>query len=322
MNEICYEKVKEQVAPEDGPREQVLVFVHSRKETAKTARALIERAMELDEPEVFLRDDAATREMLLTEAETADSADLQELLPQGFGIHHAGLSRDDRNLVEDLFANGRISVLFSTSTLAWGVNLPAHCVVIKGTQVYSPEQGRWIELSYLDMMQMLGRAGRPQFDTRGEGVILTGHSELQYYLSLMNEQLPVESQLIKRLPDQLNAEVVLGNVQSVAEAVQWLGYSYLYVRMLVRRASFALFLLVARVCAVLSFAFVFPRACSRLLSAFRIRFCISTLTSPSFSARLSSTASTLMTRRAGTCCSRSGARTSCTPRRSRWRRTT
>jgi hypothetical protein len=50
-------------------------------------------------------------------------------------------------------------------------------------------QGRWIELSYLDMMQMLGRAGRPQFDTRGEGVILTGHSELQYYLSLMNEQV-------------------------------------------------------------------------------------------------------------------------------------
>lgn len=50
----------------------------------------------------------------------------------------------------------------STSTLAWGVNLPAHTVIIKGTQIYIPEKGKWTELSHLDVMQMLGRAGRPQ----------------------------------------------------------------------------------------------------------------------------------------------------------------
>jgi pre-mRNA-splicing helicase BRR2 len=79
---------------------------------------------------------------------------------------------------------------------------------------------------------MLGRAGRPQYDTEGEGIILTRHSELQYYLSLTNLQLPVESQLIKTLPDHLNAEVVLGTVQSIEEAVDWLSYTFLYVRML------------------------------------------------------------------------------------------
>ena len=42
----------------------------------------------------------------------------------------------------------------STSTLAWGVNLPAHTVIIKGTQIYSPEKGRWVELSALDVMQV------------------------------------------------------------------------------------------------------------------------------------------------------------------------
>ncbi len=46
---------------------------------------------------------------------------------------------------------------------------------------------------------MLGRAGRPQFDTFGEGIILTTHGELQYYLSLLNEQLPIESKLVSRL---------------------------------------------------------------------------------------------------------------------------
>ncbi len=60
-----------------------------------------------------------------------------------------------------------MSVLVSTATLAWGVNMPAHTIIIKGTQIYSPEQGRWIELSPQDILQMMGRAGRPGFDTTG-----------------------------------------------------------------------------------------------------------------------------------------------------------
>jgi replicative superfamily II helicase len=53
-----------------------------------------------------------------------------------------------------------LQVLVSTATLAWGVNLPAHSVIIKGTQVYNPVKGAWDELSPQDMMQMMGRAGR------------------------------------------------------------------------------------------------------------------------------------------------------------------
>ena len=92
--------------------------------------------------------------------------ELRDLLPYGFAIHHAGMARIDRTLVEDLFEDGHIQVLVSTSTLAWGVNLPAHTVIIKGTQVYNPEKGSWVELGALDVLQMLGRAGRPQYDTK------------------------------------------------------------------------------------------------------------------------------------------------------------
>lgn len=59
--------------------------------------------------------------------------------------------------------------------------------------------------------------GRPQFDSKGEGIIITQHSELQFYTSLMNQQLPVESQLARRLADNINAEIVLGTVQNVRE---------------------------------------------------------------------------------------------------------
>ena len=110
---------------------------------------------------------------------------LKDLLPFGFAIHHAGMTRVDRTLVEELFADGHIQVLVSTATLAWGVNLPAHAVIIKGTQIYNPEKGRWVELSPQDVLQMLGRAGRPQFDTFGEGIIITNHSELRSSASLL-----------------------------------------------------------------------------------------------------------------------------------------
>uniref|UniRef100_A0A673GML6 BRR2 homolog n=1 Tax=Sinocyclocheilus rhinocerous TaxID=307959 RepID=A0A673GML6_9TELE len=169
-------------------------------------------------------------EKIMEHAGKNQNLELKDLLPYSFAIHHAGMSRVDRTLVEDLFADRHIQVLVSTATLAWGVNLPAHTVIIKGTQVYSPEKGRWTELGALDILQMLGRAGRPQYDSKGEGILITSHGELQYYLSLLNQQLPIESQMVAKLPDMLNAEIVLGNVQN--DAVNWLGYTYLYVRML------------------------------------------------------------------------------------------
>eukprot|EP01124_Arcella_intermedia_P027745 TRINITY_DN5491_c0_g1_i1.p1 TRINITY_DN5491_c0_g1~~TRINITY_DN5491_c0_g1_i1.p1 ORF type:complete len:1958 (-),score=488.84 TRINITY_DN5491_c0_g1_i1:48-5852(-) len=227
MNQICYEKVMEQAG-----KNQVLVFVHSRKETIQTAKELRDQAITDDAIGKFLGEDSASREILRTEAEEAASADLKDLLPFGFAIHHAGLTREDRTLVEDLFADKHIQVLVSTATLAWGVNLPARSVIIKGTKVYNPEKGDWVELSPLDVMQMLGRGGRPGYDTKGEGCLITGRTELQYYLSLLNEQLPIESQFISKLADNLNAEIVLGTVQNIKEAVNWLGYTYLYVCML------------------------------------------------------------------------------------------
>uniref|UniRef100_A0A6Q2XC58 U5 small nuclear ribonucleoprotein 200 kDa helicase n=1 Tax=Esox lucius TaxID=8010 RepID=A0A6Q2XC58_ESOLU len=195
MNEIVYEKIME----------------HAGKNQVRpvSTRAIRDMCLEKDTLGLFLREGSASTEVLRTE-----NLELKDLLPYGFAIHHAGMTRVDRTLVEDLFADRHIQVLVSTATLAWGVNLPAHTVIIKGTQVYSPEKGRWTELGALDILQMLGRAGRPQYDTKGEGILITSHGELQYYLSLLNQQLPIESQMVSKLPDMLNAEIVLGNVQN------------------------------------------------------------------------------------------------------------
>ncbi|KAL3438665.1 Sec63 Brl domain-containing protein [Aspergillus tetrazonus] len=229
MNDICYNKVIEHVGQN---RNQMLIFVHSRKETAKTAKYLRDKALEMETIGQILKSDSASRAILAEEAESVNDAALKDILPYGFGIHHAGLSLADRDSVQALFKDGSIQVLVCTATLAWGVNLPAHTVIIKGTQVYSPEKGSWVELSPQDVLQMLGRAGRPQYDTYGEGIIITTQAEIQYYLSLMNQQLPIESQLVSKLADNMNAEIVLGNIRTRDEGVDWLGYTYLFVRML------------------------------------------------------------------------------------------
>ena len=229
MNDVCYTKVQEHVGKNN---QQMLIFVHSRKETAKTAKYIRDKAVELESIGQIMRNDAGSRQILQEEADTVNDSNLKDLLPYGFGIHHAGMGVADRTSVQDLFADGYIRVLVCTATLAWGVNLPAHTVIIKGTQVYSPEKGSWVELSPQDVLQMLGRAGRPQFDSYGEGLIITSQSEIQYYLSLMNQQLPIESQMMGKLADNLNAEIVLGNIRTRDEGVDWLGYTYLFVRMI------------------------------------------------------------------------------------------
>ena len=69
-----------------------------------------------------------------------------------------------------------LQVLCTTSTLAVGVNLPARLVVLKGTRRWSSDVGETAghkEYERSTCLQMIGRAGRPQFDTHGTAVIMT-----------------------------------------------------------------------------------------------------------------------------------------------------
>lgn len=224
---VAFEKVK-QMREKDH---QVMVFVHSRRDTMATAKMLHAMAMDNICTDMFDPSDHPLYENALREMKSCKARELRDLVPKGFGIHHAGMARSDRNLMERLFSEGVIKVLCCTATLAWGVNLPAAAVVIKGTQVYSAHDGKFVDLGILDVLQIFGRAGRPQFEDTGIGIICTTHDKLSHYLSAVTEQLPIESKFSTKLVDNLNAEVALGTVTSIAEAAQWIGYSYLFVRM-------------------------------------------------------------------------------------------
>lgn len=227
IDQTTFEKVKDML--EQG--HQVMVFVHSRKDTVNTSRTFMQMAQDQQCQDLFDCSEVEGFSNAIKELKNTKGRELRELVPKGFGTHHAGMPRSDRNRVEQLFAEGHINILCCTATLAWGVNLPAAAVIIKGTQIYSSQEGKFVDLGILDVLQMFGRAGRPQFQATGIGFICTTHDKLDHYLSAVTQQQPIESRFSRKLVDNLNAEVALGTVTSIPEAVQWLGYSYLFVRM-------------------------------------------------------------------------------------------
>ncbi|KAL4737031.1 Sec63 Brl domain-containing protein [Aspergillus similis] len=227
IDTVTFEKVRDML--ERG--HQVMVFVHSRKDTVLTARMLKQMAVQDGCEALFSCHEHENYSNALRDMKHARARELRDLFASGFGTHHAGMSRSDRNLMERMFSEGLIKVLCCTATLAWGVNLPAAAVVIKGTQLYNPQEGKFVDLGILDVLQIFGRAGRPQFQDTGIGFICTTHDKLNHYLSAVTSQQPIESRFSSRLVDNLNAEIALGTVTSISEGVQWLGYSYLFVRM-------------------------------------------------------------------------------------------
>eukprot|EP00899_Mesostigma_viride_P027853 jgi/Mesvir1/8252/Mv12524-RA.2 len=154
----------------------------------------------------------------------------QECIRAGVGFHSAGVELCDRELIERLFMSGDIMVLCTTSTLAQGVNLPAHLVVIKSTQFYNYKEAGYSEYDRGSILQMIGRAGRPQFDTTGVAVIMTQKRTEHLYMNLSKGLEPVESTLMLSLAEHLNAEVVLQTIQDVPQALGWLSSTFLYTR--------------------------------------------------------------------------------------------
>lgn len=148
IDTTAFEKVQDMLELDN----QCMVFVHSRKDTFNTAKMLYEKAIEQNCVGLFDPTGHPKYEQALKDMTRSRGRELRELLPKGIGIHHAGMARSDRNLMERLFEEGVLKVLCCTATLAWGVNLPAAAVIIKGTQVYSAQEGKFIDLGILDVV--------------------------------------------------------------------------------------------------------------------------------------------------------------------------
>ncbi|CAA2997099.1 D -box ATP-dependent RNA helicase D 17 isoform X1 [Olea europaea subsp. europaea] len=207
-----------------------LIFCSTRKGAQEAAQHISHIAMSFGHSNPFIK----SREQLerLSEASlSCGDKQMQSYIRFGVGYHNGGLSLKDRNLVEGLFLNGDLQILCTTNTLAHGINLPAHTVVIKSTQHFNKEKGIYLEYDRSMVLQMCGRAGRPPFDDTGIVIIMTRKATVHLYENLLNGCEMVESQLLPCITEHLTAEIVQLTVSDITRAIEWMKCSYLYVRM-------------------------------------------------------------------------------------------
>ncbi len=108
----------------------------------------------------------------VSDEETEGLRRLSSLIPNGVAFHNASLTNAERRVVEHAFRDRVLKALVATPTLAAGINLPARRVIVRDTTRYDDRLGMQAPISATEVHQMLGRAGRPRFDSTGEALLL------------------------------------------------------------------------------------------------------------------------------------------------------
>jgi len=150
----------------------VIVFAFSKRECEGLA-------LTLSKFEFNSADEQATVEKIFANAITglapADRTlpQIENILPllrRGIGIHHGGLLPILKEVIEILFQEGVIKVLFATETFSIGLNMPAKTVVFTAARKFDGHEFR--DLSSGEYIQMSGRAGRRGLDDRGVVIMM------------------------------------------------------------------------------------------------------------------------------------------------------
>ncbi len=172
---------------------QILIFTNSRQSAVAIAKRLQEHVAPLlkrTERAELMR---VAQELLSAGERTRISELLAKLISSGVAFHHAGLSSEQRRIVETAFRSFLLKAVVATPTLAAGVNLPARRVVIYNYHRYEPGRGQQM-ISVLEEKQMAGRAGRPRYDDFGEAILIARTEDememlFEYYILAEPERI-------------------------------------------------------------------------------------------------------------------------------------
>ena len=213
-------------APRGAP---ALLFVPTRRHARLAALDLLTYAAADGEPTRFLH--AAPDDVAPFLTAVAD-ASLRHALSYGVGFVYDGQPVAERRAVDALFGSGAVQVVVATAATAWGLTLRARAVVVMGTQAYDALGATGgSDYAVADLLQMLGRAGRPGADDGARAVLMCHAPRKEYYKKFLFDPLPVESHLDAALHDHLAAEVVTRVVASKQDAVDYLTWTLFYRRL-------------------------------------------------------------------------------------------
>ena len=151
----------------------LLFFVLNKRKCAEYAQSvntIFNTGKEQHEVEQFIN--SKVRDMGLTYLDKIEQYHtVVQLAVKGIGIHHSGLLPVLKEIIEILYEKKLIKVLFATETFAVGLNMPTKTVVFSELSKFSTEQGHRLLYSH-EFIQMAGRAGRRNIDTKGYIIFL------------------------------------------------------------------------------------------------------------------------------------------------------
>ncbi|KAH8151243.1 uncharacterized protein LAJ45_04445 [Morchella importuna] len=178
----------------------VIVFSFSKRECESLALQMSQLAFN-DEAEKDMVGKVFGNAISSLSEEDRGLPQIQHILPllrRGIGIHHSGLLPILKEVIEILFQEGLIKVLFATETFSIGLNMPAKTVVFTSVRKFDGKEQRWVSPS--EFVQMSGRAGRRGLDDRGI-VILMIDEKMEPH---------VAREIVKGEQDRLNSAFYLG----------------------------------------------------------------------------------------------------------------
>jgi len=201
---------------------QCLVFENTRRNSESRAKKIAS--------ECNLEGSRRIAEELLSISESEMGKKLAWCVQRGVAFHHAGLSPEQRRIVERGFREGEIFVIVCTPTLAAGINMPARRVIIRSYKRYDVNYGN-IPISVMEYKQMAGRAGRPHLDPFGEAVLIASSEEemdrlFEHYIFGEPERIFSKLSSEKALRCHMLSLISSGDVRSVEEALEFISETF------------------------------------------------------------------------------------------------
>ena len=158
-----------------------IYFIFSRNGCDQAVEQCINAGLELtSEAEVRrirrIVDEMVEGQMSADDLKALQFSKFRFALEEGFASHHAGMIALFRQIVERLFEEGLVKMVFATETLALGINMPARCVVVEKLEKF--DGTGHVQLTPGEFTQLTGRAGRRGIDTIGHAVVVDHHGFL------------------------------------------------------------------------------------------------------------------------------------------------
>ena len=140
---------------ESAPPVPIIVFCMRKQDTYDLAKRLVKSLNTGKKEQLSLAFEGLP--------ETSANSFLSEILEHRIATHNADLMEEERHVVEQYLLEGKLDVVFATSTLAAGVNFPLGAAIFADWSRWNRDRRKHVPIESSEFHNMAGRVGRMGF---------------------------------------------------------------------------------------------------------------------------------------------------------------